>query len=61
MFIWESQRTSDVEATDALANQAFGRDLYHALRRCIMDVLDPNLPTDVKGRMAWWEVLFEFV
>jgi hypothetical protein len=61
MFIWESQRTSSVEATDALSNQAFGRDLYHALRRCIIAVVDLNLPTDVKRRMAWWEVQFEFV
>jgi hypothetical protein len=49
MFICQTQEISHVEVCCATQNQAFGRDLYHALR----DELGP--------KMAWWEVRFSFV
>lgn len=49
MFICETQEIAHVEVCCATENQAFGRDLYHALRK------------ELGPQMAWWEVRFEFV
>jgi hypothetical protein len=49
MFICHTQEISHVEVVCASENQAFGRDLYQALRK------------ELGPRMAWWEVRFEFV
>jgi hypothetical protein len=57
MFIWETQDISDVEVCCASANQAFGRDLYKALK----DKLLPIQKYGPKGRLSWWEVKFKFI
>jgi hypothetical protein len=49
MFICETQEIADVEVCCATENQAFGRDLYHALR------------LELGPKMAWWQVKFIFV
>ena len=49
MFICETQEVADVEVCCATQNQAFGRDLYHALRHAL------------GAKMAWWEVRFKFI
>lgn len=51
MFICETQEVSHVEVLCATQNQAFGRDLYSALR----SELGP------KSKMGWWEVKFRWV
>ena len=47
MFIWETQEVADVELLCAVQNQAFGRDLYRALKSTL-------------GKLDWWEVRFAF-
>lgn len=49
MFICETQEVADVEVCCATENQAFGRDLYHALRE------------ELGPKMGWWQVRFRFV
>ena len=48
MFICETQEVADVEVCCATQNQAFGRDLYRALK------------SELGSTMAWWEVRFRF-
>ena len=49
MFICETQEFADVEVCCATQNQAFGRDLFWALRK------------ELGKKMGWWEVRFHFV
>lgn len=60
MFIWESQQPAHPLPTDARANQDFGRDLYFALRHRTLHETGPCARREVKHRMAWWQVRFEF-
>jgi hypothetical protein len=60
MFIWETQETSHVLPVDAIANQAFGRDLYRALEREVLRATSDQPPKPIRERMAWWEVRFSF-
>jgi len=50
MFIWTGEKEADVEAIDAIDNQALGRDMGMALR--VYPQRDAN---------DLWEVLFRFV
>jgi hypothetical protein len=61
MFIWETQEPAHVEPCDAISNQEFGRDLYYALRHRILHDTGPCPVSQVKKRMAWWEVRFSFI
>jgi hypothetical protein len=49
MFIWTSMKDADVEAIDAIDNQALGRDLGNALRKYKQ-----------KDEKDLWEVQFRF-
>ena len=49
MFIWTTARPADVEAIDAIDNQALGRDLGAALRKY-----------EQKDERDLWEVVFRF-
>jgi len=49
MFICETQEIADVEVCCATENQAFGRDLYRALRQ------------ELGRKLDWWEVRFRFI
>jgi hypothetical protein len=60
MFIWETQRPSHVQPSDAKSNQDFGRDLYRALEHRVLKETGSLPPKPIKERMAWWEVRFEF-
>jgi hypothetical protein len=60
MFIWESQEPADAHPTDARSNQDLGRDLYFALRHRVLAETGPCERTELKNRMAWWEVRFSF-
>ena len=50
MFIWTTMKDADVEAIDAIDNQALGRDLGNALRKYKQ-----------KDEKDLWEVQFLFV
>lgn len=50
MFIWTAPKDADVEAIDAIDNQALGRDLGSALRKY------PQ-----RDERDLWEVVFRFV
>jgi hypothetical protein len=49
MFIWQTQKIAHTELCCATQNQAFGRELYWALRAAL------------GKQMGWWEVRFVFV
>ena len=61
MFIWETQEISDVEVCCASANQAFGRDLYNALRKLIPMQNKKYVEPRYRSRLSWWEVKFKFI
>ena len=61
MFIWETQEISDVEVCCASANQAFGRDLYNALRPLIRQQNKNYVDRRYRNRLSWWEVKFNFI
>jgi hypothetical protein len=60
MFIWDTQKTAHVQPCDALANQEFGRDLYFALAHRVLHETGPCPRSQLKRRLAWWEVQFVF-
>ena len=45
----------------ASANQAFGRDLYNALRPLIRQQNKNYVDRRYKNRLSWWEVKFNFI
>jgi hypothetical protein len=61
MFIWETQEIAHIQPRDAVSNQEFGRDLYFALRCRVLHETGPCPRSEVKKRMARWEVRFVFV
>ncbi len=60
MFIWETQEPAHAFPTDARSNQDFGRDLYFALRHRVLSETGPCRRSELKARLAWWEVRFAF-
>ncbi len=60
MFIWETQEIAHGHPTDARSNQDLGRDLYHALCSRVKAETGPCKRSELKSRLAWWEVRFSF-
>jgi hypothetical protein len=60
MFIWETQAIAHVEELCATDNQAFGRDLFHALNTKLLP-LQKHPPREGKKRLGWWQVVFAFL
>lgn len=61
MFIWETQETSHVQPLDAFSNQAFGRDLYRALRLEVLRATASWQPTPTHEYVLVGGFRFTFV